>query len=550
MLKDPTMAKARKSKSVTPAEQTPQLIRPANERMLLAMAAFAIVMACILIYAQTASHDFIKLDDTMYLHENPNVRTGLSLDNIRWALTTAGYYYWQPLTWITHMIDVQLFGLRAGPHHIINLIWHCLNSVLLLIALWRLTGSLWRSAIAAALFALHPLRVESVAWVAERKDVLSGFFWMLTLIGYAWYSRRPSRRRLYAVTALFALGLMSKPSVVTLPFVLVLLDYWPLRRWRDFAGCKAMLLEKAPMLWLAAIVSFITFAGQRKMGAVISLDALPFYFRIWNGLLSYARYLGKMIWPVDLGVMYPFGKIAPASLIGAILLLSAITIFVWLRRKENAYLIVGWLWFLGAMVPMLGIAQSGTQALADRFTYLPMIGICIAVSWGLAAIALRYRIPLPARAAVIGLILGILSFLSLLQTSRWKDSLTLFEHTLDVTTDNDMMLINLAALKRQSGDNDRALELYEEVLRLEPTKTMVHIEAGLLSFRKGKHEQARKHFEAVLKIEPNNPSAMRGLADCLLAQGQKEEARRQLQKLLDLWPNDIEARARLLMLNN
>lgn len=544
------MAKARKSKPTPPADQTPQLIRPANERMLLTMAAFAIVMACILIYAQTASHDFIKLDDTMYLHENPNVRTGLSLENVRWALTSAGYYYWQPLTWISHMIDVQLFGLRAGPHHIVNLIWHCLNAVLLLIALWRLTGCLWRSAIAAALFALHPLRVESVAWVAERKDVLSGFFWMVTLIGYSWYARRPSRRRFYAVTLLFALGLMSKPSVVTLPFVLVLLDYWPLRRWRDFAGCRAMLLEKAPMLWLAAIVSFITFAGQRKMGAVISLEALPIYFRVWNGLLSYARYLGKMIWPVDLGVMYPFGKISPAALTGAILLLSAITLFVWLRRKENGYLIAGWLWFLGAMVPMLGLAQSGTQALADRFTYLPMIGICIAVSWGLAAIALRYRIALPARAAVIGLILGILSFLSLLQTSRWKDSLTLFEHTLAVTKDNDMMLINLAALKRQSGDNDRALELYEEVLRLEPTKTLVHIEAGLLSFRKGKHEQARKHFEAVLKIEPNNPSAMRGLADCLLAQGKKEEARLQLQKLLDLWPNDIEARARLLMLNN
>ncbi|MBL8222087.1 MAG: hypothetical protein JNL62_22810, partial [Bryobacterales bacterium] len=403
------MAKARKSKPTPPADQTPQLIRPANERMLLTMAAFAIVMACILIYAQTASHDFIKLDDTMYLHENPNVRTGLSLENVRWALTSAGYYYWQPLTWISHMIDVQLFGLRAGPHHIVNLIWHCLNAVLLLIALWRLTGCLWRSAIAAALFALHPLRVESVAWVAERKDVLSGFFWMVTLIGYSWYARRPSRRRFHAVTLLFALGLMSKPSVVTLPFVLVLLDYWPLRRWRDFAGCKAMLLEKAPMLWLAAIVSFITFAGQRKMGAVISLDALPIYFRVWNGLLSYARYLGKMIWPVDLGVMYPFGKISPVALTGAILLLSAITVFVWLRRKENGYLIAGWLWFLGAMVPMLGLAQSGTQALADRFTYLPMIGICIAVSWGLAAIALRYRIALPARAAVIGLILGILS---------------------------------------------------------------------------------------------------------------------------------------------
>ncbi len=541
------MAKTRKSKPAA-AEPSPQPIRPRNEKLLLAMAAFALVMACILIYAQTASHDFIRLDDTMYIHENRNVNTGLSLDNVFWALTTAKYYYWQPLTWISHMIDVQLFGLRAGPHHIVSVMWHCANSVLLLIALWRLTGSLWRSAIAAGLFALHPLRVESVAWIAERKDVLSGFFWMLTLIGYAWYARRPSRGRLYVVTALFALGLMSKPSVVTLPFVLVLLDYWPLRRWHTLEGCKAMLLEKTPMLVLSAVISLITFSGQRQMGAVITLESLPMYFRIWNGLVSYTRYLGKMIWPVDLGVMYPFGKIAPGALIGAIALLTLITVFAWLRRGKNPYLIVGWLWFLGAMVPMLGLAQAGTQALADRFTYLPMIGICIAVSWGLAALASRFRMPLPARAAVVGLLLGILSFLSLLQASRWKDSLTLFEHTLSVTKDNDMMLVNLAALKKQAGDLDRALELYEEVVRLEPTKTLIHLEAGTIAFRKGKNEQALRHFDAVLRIEPNNPSAMRGRADCLLAEGKKEEARTQLQELLRLWPNDVEARARLMMM--
>ncbi len=541
------MAKTRKSKPVA-AEHSPQPIRPKNEKLLLAMAAFALAMACILIYAQTATHDFIRLDDTMYIHENRNVNSGLSLTNIHWALTTAKYYYWQPLTWISHMIDVQLFGLRAGPHHIVNVIWHCANSVLLLIALWRMTGSLWRSAFAAGLFAVHPLRVESVAWIAERKDVLSGFFWMLTLIGYAWYARRPSRRRLYVVTALFALGLMSKPSVVTLPFVLVLLDYWPLRRWHTFDGCKAMLLEKTPMLVLTAVVSLMTFAGQKQMGAVITLESLPMYFRIWNGFLSYARYLGMMIWPVDLGVMYPFGKINPGALIGAIALVSAITLLAWLRRRKNPYLIVGWLWFVGAMVPMLGLAQAGTQALADRFTYLPMIGICIAVSWGLAALALRFRVPLPARAAVVGLLLGTLSFLSLLQASRWKDSVTLFEHTLSVTKDNDMMLINLAALKKQAGDLDRALELYEEAVRLEPTKTLIHLEAGTIAFRKGRNEQAMRHFDAVLRIEPNNPNAMRGRADCLLAGGKKEEARKQLEELLKLWPNDVEARARLMMM--
>ncbi|MBS1829313.1 MAG: tetratricopeptide repeat protein [Acidobacteria bacterium] len=541
------MAKARKPKSA-PEQQAPQLIRPRNERMLLVMAAFSLVMACVLIYVQTASHDFITLDDSKYIHENPSVRSGLSVANVQWAFTTAGYFYWQPLTWISHMIDIQLFGMRAGPHHLVNLFWHCANSVLLLIALWRLTGSLWRSAIAAALFAVHPLRVESVAWIAERKDVLSGFFWMLTLLAYSFYTRRPSRLRLYGVTALFALGLMSKPSVVTLPFVLVLLDYWPLRRWRSFEEARRMLLEKTPMLWLAGAVSVITFLGQRQMGAVVSLESLPVYFRIWNGIVSYARYLGKMIWPVDLGVMYPFAKISTPALIGAALLLAAISAFAWLRRRENPYLIVGWLWFLGAMIPMLGLAQTGVQALADRFTYLPMIGITIAVSWGLAALALRFRVPLPARSAVMGLMLGVLSFLSLVQTSYWKDSLTLYEHTLSVTKDNDMMMVNLASLKKQAGDFDRALALYEEILRLEPKKALIQIEAGTLSFRKGQNEIARAHFEAALKVEPNNPAAMRGLADCFLALGRKDEARRQLQQLLSMWPNDVEARARLLMM--
>ncbi|MBL8174064.1 MAG: tetratricopeptide repeat protein [Bryobacterales bacterium] len=543
------MAKARKSKSPADTPVSPT-IRPGNERLLLGWAGLTIVLACILIYAQTASHDFVRLDDTMYLHENPNVNSGLTWANVRWALTSAGYYYWQPLTWISHMIDVQLFGLRAGPHHVVNLVWHCLNAVLLLLALHRLTGTLWRSAIAAALFAVHPLRVESVAWIAERKDVLSGFFWMLTLLAYASYARRPAANRLRLATVLFGLGLMSKPSVVTLPFILVLLDYWPLRRWRDFAGCKAMLMEKTPMLVLAGIVSFITFAGQRKMGAIVSLEALPIYFRVWNGLVSYMRYLGKMFWPSGLGVMYPFGKIPPGTLFAAIVLLAAVTALVWLRRKQCPHLIVGWLWFLGAMVPMLGLAQAGTQAMADRFTYLPMIGIAIAVSWALAALAVHFRIPLPVRAACIGLMLGILSFVSLLQTSHWKDSTTLFEHTLAVTKDNDSMLINLASVKRQAGDNARALELYEEAIRLEPAKSMVRLEAALVAFRLRKIEQARGHFNAVLAMEPNNPTALRGIADCLIAEGKKEEARRQLQQLLNLWPNDIEAKASLFLLGN
>lgn len=446
------------------------------------------------------------------------------------------------------MIDVQLFGLHAGPHHIESLVLHCFNSVLLLAALFRLTGGLWRSAFAAALFALHPLRVESVAWVAERKDVLSGLFWMLTLVAYAWYASRPSRFRFSTVTLLLLLGLMSKPSVVTLPFVLVLLDYWPLGRWRTLRQGKAMLLEKWPMLAMAGLVSVATFVGQRQMGAVVSLDALPFYFRVWNGIVSYVRYLGKMVWPVDLGVMYPLAKIHPVELWGSVLLLAALTALAWIRREKQGYLIVGWLWFLGAMVPMLGLAQSGTQAMADRFTYLPMTGIVIAVSWGIADLAAKWRLSPFALAAGGGLLLGSLTFLSFLQAARWKDSVTLFEHTLAVTSDNDMMLVNLANLKNKAGDLDRAIALYEEALRLEPAKTPIRIAAATLLFRQGKYERAQKHFEEALRREPGNPEAQRYIADCLLAQGRKQEARQMLEQLLRQWPNDVEARARLLML--
>lgn len=516
---------------------------------LLWMAALALVMGCLLIYFQTGGHDFINYDDPNYVITNRNVNSGLSIENVKWAFSSFAFYYWHPLTWISLMTDVQLFGPRPGPMHLVNMALHAANAALLLIALWLLTGALWRSIFAAALFAMHPLRVESVAWVAERKDVLSGLFWMLTLIAYARYAKTPSRKRYALVLAAFLGAVMSKPSVVTLPFVLLLIDWWPLVRWRTLSELGAMAKEKIPMFVVVAGVSVLTYVGQSIDGATVQLSALPLWYRVWNALLGYARYLGKFAWPADLGVLYPLGKMNGAEVFGAFVLLATITaVAVWQARKRG-YLVTGWLWFLGVMVPMIGLAQSGLQSFADRFTYLPMIGLCIAVAWGVSELCNRTRVPVFARAGAGGLLLGILAFASMVQTSRWKDSISLFDHTIAVTKDNDVMHLNLAGLYDMRGEFDKSVQHFEAALQIEPANVEAHRLAGLVYWKKRDVPSAMRHFEAALKLKPDHTEARRGLADCLLAMGRKAEAQRELELLLKMNPGDVEARARLMMMN-
>ena len=463
-----------------------------------------LVLACVLIYAQTAGHGFINYDDPNYLLNNVKINRGVSAEGLLWAFTSFDFYYWQPLTWISHMLDCQLFGLNAGPHHLMSLALHAANVALLFLALLRLTGAPGCSAFAAGLFGLHPLRVESVAWAAERKDVLSGLFWMLTLLAYSHYARRPERRRFLLVFAAFLGAVMSKPSVVTLPFVLLLLDAWPLRRLQSVADLRARAIEKLPLFAIIAAASLLTFVGQDRMGATVSLKALPFWFRIWNAIVSYVDYLAMTIWPVNLGVLYPYSKISGAEMASALLLLLAISGFVIWRRGSSPYLFTGWFWYAGALVPMIGLAQTGVQARADRFTYLPSIGLAIMVSWGLAEIASRLRVPFPLRAGVVGLVLGLLSFVSLVQTTRWKDSFTLFEHTVKVTRDNDVMHLNLADLYQQRRDLAKALPHYEAALRIEPTNIGARrLYAGALAMA-GRTQEARQQFELVLQRDPND----------------------------------------------
>jgi hypothetical protein len=521
---------------------------PLDENRLFWAIATGLVAACFLIYAQTGSHEFINYDDPNYVINNANVNRGLTASGIVWAFRTFDFYYWQPLTWISHMIDCQLFGLNAGRHHLVNVGLHAANTVLLFLAFWQFTGALWRSALLAALFAVHPLRVESVAWVAERKDVLSGLFWMLTLIAYGRYVRKPSPARYAAVAGTFLCGIMSKPSTVTLPFVLLLLDWWPLARIQS-QGLARVVKEKVPLFVVVAGASLLTFTGQHQMGATVSLTALPFWFRIWNAIQSYVRYLGKFLAPVNLGVLYPYGKIPAGTMLACALLLILITALVLMRARRNGYLLTGWLWFTGAMVPMSGLAQTGLQAMADRFTYLPMIGLALIVVWALADAAGRLGVPLPARACVAGLLLGVLAFGSFLQTARWKNSFTLFEHTLTVTSGNDVMHLNLAGLYQDRGDLDRAASHFESALRIEPNNIEAHFLAGQVYFQQRKFEQAENHLLAAIRLKPRHAGARKYLAAVYQQTGRAAEARRELQTVIEIDPGDVEARARLMMMS-
>jgi len=545
------MAKpAKKKVSPAPVLREPQDVRsPLPAPRLLSMAALALVMGCLLIYIQTGSHDFINYDDPNYVIRNTNVTRGLTADGIKWAFTSFAYYYWHPLTWLSLMTDVQLFGPKPGPMHIVNMVLHAANAALLLVALWMLTGALWRSTFAAALFAFHPLRVESVAWIAERKDVLSGLFWMLTLIAYAHYAKTPSRKRYALMLAAFLGAVMSKPSVVTLPFVLLLLDWWPLARWRTLSELGAMAKEKIPMFIVVAAMSVLTFIGQSIDGATVELSALPLWYRIWNALLGYARYLGKFLWPADLGVLYPLGKMNGLEVFGAFALLAVITAAAFVYARKRGYLTTGWLWFLGVMVPMIGLAQSGLQSFADRFTYLPAIGLSIVVAWGIAELCDKLRVPVFVRAGAGGLLLGVLAFSSLLQTSRWKDSISLFDHTIAVTKDNDVMHLNLAGLYDMRGEFDKSTQHFEAALRIEPANIEAHHLAALVYWKKHDVQSAMRHFEAAVKLKPDHAGARRGLADCLLALGRKVEAKKELELLLKQNPGDVAARARLMMMN-
>ena len=514
--------------------------------------ALALLIGTFAAYSFVLRAGFINYDDLDYVVNNEHLKGGLTGGNIAWAFNTGFASNWHPLTWISLMVDYQLYGLHAGGFHLTNLLLHTLNSALLLAVLYRMTGALWRSAFVAALFAWHPLHVESVAWVAERKDVLSGFFWLLTMLFYARYAelsnaKGAQAKKNYGLTLLFfACGLMAKPMVVTLPFVLLLLDYWPLRRTCDLrftndepkgapanpatATLTKLLVEKIPFFALALASSVATFAVQKAGGAVAPLEVIPRHERIANAFAAYATYLRKMFWPDDLAVFYPFRHHLPVSQwLGAALLLAAISGLAVAWAKKRPYIAVGWLWYLGTLVPVIGLVQVGEQSLADRYTYLPLIGVFIILAWGVADLTQNW----PGRIAILKLaaaaVLAGCLLLTVVQTRYWQDSLALFTHDLAVARDNAVAHSNIGDVLDRQNKVPEARAEFMKALKLDPESPRTLNGLGALFAHEGDATNAMYYFNAALHRRPFYSDANYNFANVLAAQGKFAEAVEQYQ---------------------
>ena len=540
------------------------------------------------VFAQTVRHQFVTYDDPQYVYANPDVSAGVSLPGIWWALTHTIAGHWHPLTTISHMLDCQLYGLDPAGHHFTNVLFHTIAVVLLFLVLQQMTGSLWRSAFVAALFAIHPLHVESVAWIAERKDVLSAVFFMLTLGAYVSYVRAPSLRAYLLALLMFALGLMSKSMLVTVPFLLLLLDYWPLGRIRRTGSAKAMarepptssqlsivgrlVVEKIPLFVLSALSSAVTFRSAGR------IDQLPFQWRLSNAALSYVAYIWQMFWPVRLAPFYPHpnDQLHLWQVVLALALLITVSLVAIHWRKERPYIFTGWFWYVGMLVPVIGLVQAGEQARADRYTYLPQIGLYVLIAWGItdlltSLMTLRSRsrplttsrqssargarkspehsprahgnnpgVGYQALCAAIGtVIITSLSWRAFVQTSYWKDSEALWNHTLAVTSDNDVAHYNLGHFFLQRGDLDSAISCFETVLQIRSRNRAAHYNFGsalientlaALLAQKGRLNEAVDHYHNAMRLRPGYGDPYLNLGNLLFQQGRMRDAMAQWQK--------------------
>jgi len=478
-----------------------------------------LVLTTVTVFWQVRNHEFINLDDSKYVTENRHVQNGLTLDSMIWAFTTTQVANWHPLTWLSHMLDCQLYGLNPKGHHLTNVFLHLLNTLLLFFILQRMTGALWRSGLVAAFFALHPLHVESVAWVAERKDVLSTLFWLLTMWGYIWYVERPRLTRYLLTLLAFTLGLMTKPMLVTMPCVLLLLDYWPLKRFQlsqpggDTPATTGifkeqgvpflrLLLEKTPFFALAAASSIVTFLAQRSGGAVSALDVYPVKIRIANALVSYVSYIGQMVWPRGLAVFYPHpGTHLPGwHAVGAGLLLACISIAVIRAARRHPYLAVGWLWYLGTLVPVIGLVQVGAQAMADRYTYVPLIGLFVIIAWSIPDLLAGNHYRKIVLSMAVGTVLLALTVSSWLQVQHWKNNLTLFKHALKVTAKNYVAHDSLGNALAQQGKVEEAIDHYYEALKIKPNLVNLHNNLGVALLEQRKVKEAMSHYDIALRL--------------------------------------------------
>lgn len=506
-----------------------------------------LALATLAVYWPVAFYPFTNFDDTTYVSNNPWVMQGLGWEGIRWAFTTFYFANWHPLNWLSHMTDVELFGTWAGGHHLTSVALHCLNSALVFLVLRRMTGAVWRSAAVAALFALHPLHVESVAWVSERKDVLSSCFGLLALLCYASYARRPRPLALLATTACFYLALMTKPMLVTLPFAMLLLDYWPLERldWPlERERVRGLVLEKLPMFAAVAASCVVTVIAQERSGTIGETASVG--LRLANAGVSYLRYLGNAFWPRDLSVFYPYPDAVPLwQAVGAVLILAGVTAAVVHLAPRRRYPLVGWLWFVGMLIPVIGLIQVGPQAMADRYAYLPVTGLFVAAVWGAHDVITRWPRYRSLAVGTAASALAACGVVSSLQVTHWQSSIHLFQHALDATGESSLVLNNLGSAFVDAKRYDEALAPLTRAIELEPRYAAAWSSLGSALFWLGRPVDAVEHYRIAAIADPEHAKAQLGLAASLAAVGRPDLALAHARRAVDLQPHHPRPRSLL-----
>lgn len=537
-----------------------QINATANEIMFRRITIIFLTALVMALYWPVGGYDFIALDDNLYVVENANLQRGFSLQNFTWAMNTFHTTNWHPLTWISYMVDYELFSLNPGGYHVHNLILHILNTLLLFILLRQMTGEFWKSAVVAALFAVHPMNIESVIWIAERKNLLSTFFMTLTIMAYVRYVRCREWKSYFLMLVCFILGLMAKPMLVMFPFIFLLLDYWPLQR-ITFTGLdqsmdildhavrrkflSRLIIEKVPLFLLSLLSAGVTMQAAKSGGSLRAISDFPIVGRIENAVISYAMYLYKMVWPTDLAIFYPYPAIRPFWKIGlSILFLIAVTVFVWMKRKKHPYLITGWLWYWITLLPVIGLIQVGFQSMANRYVYIPMIGILIVVVWGVSDLLKRFSKRRHLLAVAV-LVIFSYTFTTKAFLPKWKNSEAVFQHALNVTKDNHIAETGMGDVAFGRGDLREAGSHYREALRIKPDYAAVHNKLGMILIREGKVDDASVQYREAINDDPAFEKAYNNLGVLLAIKGELMEAKAYFLRALELNPGYMEAKGNL-----
>jgi tetratricopeptide (TPR) repeat protein len=525
-------------------------IEPKKRNVILICTALAVITLAV--YMQTCNHQFLSFDDEDYVTNNTHVSSGITGRNIMWAFTSVEAANWHPITWLSHMLDVELYGMNPQGHHLTSVIIHTVSSMFLLLFLFRYTGSLWKSSFVAFLFALHPLHVESVAWVAERKEVLSAFFWFLTIFLYSEYVVKKKFILYILAFSAFILGLMSKPMIVTLPIVMLLMDFWPFDRYRHeeqehgpnlFIGrASALIKEKIPFFVCSLLTAVVTIYAQNKGDSIRKLNDIPFGLRIENALISYGKYIVKTLWPHDLAVLYPLSSFIPLwQVIISLIALILLTLSAFWFRSRHPYLLVGWFWFIVTLLPVIGLIQVGNQSMADRYSYIPLIGLFIMASWGITDLAKNLKHRERVLTLLAGTVIITSAALTWQQLGYWRDNISLYRHTVQVTTGNYFIHNNLGLALASKGNLDEAVQEYVEALQMNPNYAYAHNNLGIAYVNKGNLDKAIQEYKDAIRINPYYVEAHNNLGIVLGNKGKLDGAIQEFQKAISTNPNCIDA---------